>query len=183
MAEELCISVKADKTAIYVFDKTGKYQKKVNEGGYGDPNIRLSDVTRAEIRVFLPESEEPIVIDVYPSLPSDEGIGFEILAQELGLEEITSGIWKIEYWIFYNQGGEELSFCTSCYTFFDTLIACCIDDMKKQSDVSDPSSEANKKIAELETLFDNATWAAAHGDLETAQRIAKHISLQCKCCY
>ena len=182
MAVSLCFTANADKTAIYVVDRTGKFKKKQNEGGFGDPNLRLSDVTRAEMSVTLPDSAEPIIIDVYPSLPNDRGIGFEILAQDLGLEEIPSGVTRLEYSIFHNEGGEEIKTCVVCYAYFDSVIACCIDDLKKRTDGFDASSEANKKIAELETLFENANWSARHGNLEAAQRIAKLISLQCKCC-
>jgi len=178
MAELLQLSVEADKGAIHVFDKTGKYQKKCNEGGWGDPNLRVTDITKAEISVFPPETSEPIVIDVHPTFPNDSEIGFEILAQDLGLDEIKSGIWKIEY----RASNDEVSLAATCYALFDAVVECCIEKRKAGSDPYDASSDENKKTVELETLLDNARWAACEGRIDQAQKIITYIDLQCKCC-
>ena len=180
MAELLQLSVEADKGAIHVFDKTGKYQKKCNEGGWGDPNLRVTDITKAEISVFPPGASEPIsVVDVYPVFPNDSGIGFEILAQDLGLEKIISGIWKFEYRASNDDG---VSLAATCYALFDAVVECCIEKRKAGLDPYDASSDANKKTVELETLLDNARWAACEGLLDQAQKIITYIDLQCKCC-
>lgn len=182
MAEVLQLVVEADKGALYVFDKTGKYKKKVNEGGWGIPNFQVSDITKAELTVYPPESEEPIVIDVYPHLPNDEGVGFEILAQEFGLDQIKSGVWKSELRLYHSPGqpNEEV-LCVTSYDFFDDVIKCCIESKKKTVDETDPSSKESRHIVELETLLWNANNAACKGDIEKAQRLAKLIELQCKC--
>ncbi len=179
---ELRLKVEGDRGAIYVFDETGKFQNKINEGAWGEPNLRIEDITKAEVSVFLPESEEPIIIDVHPSLPNDQGIGFEILAKDLGLEEITSGVWKFELRVFHNPGqANEEVFVDVVYKFFDHVIACCIEERKHKFDALDVSSDDNKKTVELDTLLANARWAACASKLEAAQRIAKFIRLQCDC--
>ncbi|PHS05090.1 MAG: hypothetical protein COA88_12780 [Kordia sp.] len=183
MAEDLRFNIESDKTTIHIFDTTGKYKKNCNEDGWGTPNFRVTDISKAELEVFPPEADTPIIIDLYPSLPNDNGIGFEILAQDLGLDEITSGVWKFTYLTYHCPGEEgEQIISSTCYMLLDDVIECCIENRKTQADVSDVSSPASQKTVELETLLENARWAACKGDRDAAQKIAKYISLQCKCC-
>ena len=182
MAEKLQLKVEEVKGAIHVFDRTGKYQKKCNEGGWGHPNLKVSDISKAEITVFPPESSEPIVIDVYPSLPNEKGIGFEILAEELGLKEIVSGVWKFEYKVTHAPDQEgEIVICVYNYELLCGVISCCIDD-RKSSLACDPSSEDSKKTTLMSSLLSSAKFLMCKGDMDEAQKIIKHLTLQCKCC-
>jgi len=179
MAEIIKLSVEADKKAIYVYDGTSCYDKKCNPGGWGTPNLQRKDIEEATVEVFPPESEVGITFDVIAILNKD-GIGLEILAEELGLTEIPSGVWKFVYRLKSETNSFEQAFSISKY--FDEVIACCVSDMIVKFDSSNPISECSKKKIEMEMLLDNARWAACQGDLNTAQTIANHISLQCKCC-
>ena len=180
MAEKIKLSVEADKKAIFVYDATGSYDEKCNPGGYGTPNLEPTDIEEATVEVFPPESETGITIDVKVALPNKYGTGFEILAEDLGLPEIISGVWKFVYRLKSVTNNFEQSFSISKY--FDEVIACCVDKMIVNTCTSDLGSEENKKRLELEILLDNARWAACKGDLKGAQTIANHINAQCKCC-
>lgn len=183
MSEQIQFSAEEGKNEIYVFDQTGKYDKKCNPGGWGAPNLGLEDISKVELKVWIPESDEPIIVDVSEAFPNDSGIGFEILPEDLGLESIPSGIWKFEYSAYYHSGeDDEEVFSTTCYFFFDEAISCCVEKLGKSVDVSDTTSKKAKKFSELSTLLKNAKWAACCGDRVTAQSIAKYISLQCDCC-
>lgn len=179
MAEKIKLSVEADKKAIYVYPATGCYDKECNPGGWGNPNLDVKDIEEATVEVFPPESDQGIVIDVSVALPNTDGTGFEILAEDLGLSEITSGVWKFVYRLSSDTNNFDQQFSISKY--FDDVIACCIDSMMVDA-CSNLSSEENKKRIEMEMLLDNARWAACKGDLKGAQTIANHINLQCKCC-
>jgi len=179
MAEKIKLSVEADKKAIYVYPATGCYDKDCNPGGWGSPNLEPTDIEEATVEVFPPESETGIIIDVRVALPNKDGLGFEILAEELGLTEITSGVWKFVYRL--NSETNDFSQAFSISRYFDDVIACCVDS-KMVNACSDLLSEENKKRLEMELLLDNARWAACKGDLKGAQTIANHINLQCKCC-
>lgn len=180
MAEEIKLSVEADKKAIFVYDATGTYDKECNSGGWGCPNLEAADIEEATIEVFPPESEIGILIDVRFALPNKNGVGLEILAEELGLSEITSGVWKFVYRVKSVSNEFEQAFSISKY--FDDVIACCIDKGIVNTNLLEITSDHNKKRIEMEMLLDNARWAACHGDMVGAQTIANHISLQCKCC-
>jgi hypothetical protein len=183
MPEQLQLDIKADQDFIYVFDATGEFKKKQNECGWGSPNLRVTDITKAEITVFIPCVTEPVVIDVYPSLPNDSCIGFEIAPADLGLQNIPSGVWKFEYRAFLRPGTEtEEVFVVTCYQFFTAAIRCCIDSRKPDFDIVNIDSEANKKTIELEAVLEIAEWAACKGDLDSAQEMAKYLTLQCECC-
>jgi len=180
MAEVIKLSVEADKKAIFVYDATGAYDEECNSGGWGTPNLEPSDIEEATVEVFPPESETGIIINVIDALPNKDGIGFEILAEDLGLSEITSGVWKFVYRVKTVANEFEQQFSVTKY--FDDVIACCIDSKKKSVSYSNTISEEVKKLVELETLFDNARWAACNGDMYAAQTIANYILTQCKCC-
>jgi len=182
MAVKVKTNAEADKQFIYFYDETGKYNASCNDGGYGSPNIEVSDIDAATVEVFPPEATESegILIDVYNSLPNDQKIGFEISADDLGLQEIKSGVWKFVYRV--SSTSQNFSEEVSLYKYFDEVIACCVDSMMLDVSGGDFTSEANKKRIEMVILLDSARWAACKGDLNTAQMIANHISLQCKCC-
>ena len=180
MAEIIKLSVEADSKAIFVYDATGEHDADCNSGGWGNPNLEPEDIQEATVEVFPPESATGIIIDVRCALPNKNGVGFEILAEDLGLAEITSGVWNFVYRVKSVTNEFEQQFSVAKY--FDNVIACCIDTKKKSVSYSDLLSDEVKKLVELETLLDNARWAACKGDLYGAQTIANYISNQCKCC-
>lgn len=180
MAEIIKLSVEADKEAIFVYDATGSFNKSCNPGGWGTPNLEATDIEEATVEVFPPESEIGIIIDVLAALPNKDGIGFEILAEELNFTEIPSGVWRFVYRVSRANPVFEQIFSITKY--FDEVIACCVDKLLVETDVIDLISDNNKKRIEMEMLLDNARWAACKGDFKAAQTIANHLNNQCKCC-
>jgi len=180
MAEVIKLKVESDKQAIFVYGATGSYNANCNTGGWGFPNIEVSEIDTATVEVFMPESTTGVVIDVFPALPNEDGTGFEILAEDLGLTEITSGVWKFIYRVGSTSQNFEQQFSISKY--FDEVIACCVDKMIVNADFNNIMSGSNKTKIEMEILLLSARWAACQGDLATAQTIANHINLHCKCC-
>lgn len=180
MAEEIKLSVEADKLAIYVYDATGSFDKDCNPGGWGAPNLEPSDIEEATVEIFPPESDIGITVDVSAALPNKDGFGFEILAEDLGLSEISDGIWKFIYKTTSVSNSFEETFCVNKY--FDEISACCVDGMINSFDISNLLSEGNKKIVEMEMLFDNARRLACKGNIKGAQTVTNHVNIQCKCC-
>jgi len=92
------------------------------------PESRVIRHKQSRAISFPPESSEPIVIDVYPYIPNITGLGVEILAEELGLEEITSGVWKFELSVWSSPGLEgEIHISETCYILLDGVVSCCIE--------------------------------------------------------
>lgn len=180
MAEEIKLSVEADKDAIYVYDATGEFDKKCNPGGWGTPNLEPSDIEEATVEVIPPGSETGIIIDVKVALPNKDGTGLEILASELGLPDIPSGVWRFVYRLKSVVNEFDQQFSISKY--FDEINACCVDGLITKFDTSNLLSEENKKIIEQEILFDSARWLACKGNTKAAQTVSTHINLQCNCC-
>jgi len=180
MAEKIKLSVEADKDAIYVYDATGSFDKKCNPGGWGTPNLEPSDIEETTVEVIPPGAESGTIIDVSAALPNKDGLGFEILASELGLPNIPSGVWRFIYRVKSVVNLFEQQFSISKY--FDEAIACCVDDSIGKFDTSNLLSDKNKSITEKEMLLDNARWLACIGNMTAAQTISNHITLQCNCC-
>lgn len=180
MAEEIKLSVEADKQAIYVYDATGEFDKKCNPGGWGTPNLSPSDIEESTVEVIPPGLEVGAVIDVSAALPNKNGLGLEILAEELGFTSIPSGVWRFVYRLKSVANDFEQQFSITKY--FDEAIACCVDSSITKFDTCDLLSDKNKSITEKEMLLDNARWLACIGNMSAAQTLATHLNLQCKCC-
>ena len=181
MAEKIKLSVEADKNAIYVYDETGSYDKSCNSGGWGSPNLEVSDIeTTVSVEVIVPNSETAIIIDASAALPNSDGIGLEITASELGLDKIIDGFYHLTYRVKSECNEFEASFSVS--KFFDANNACCIDKMIRKFNLSDISSDCNRKATEMEILLGDARTLACLGDISGAEKLTKHIALQCACC-
>lgn len=180
MAEEIKLGVEADKNAIYLYDETGVYDVDCNSGGWGSPNLEPSDIEEATVEVFIPKSDSGIIIDVSDALPNATGLGLEVLAQELGLEFIPSGVWRFVYRL--KSTTESFEQAVSISKYFDENTACCVDSMLGKFDTLNPVSENNKSIVETEILFDSARWLACKGKTSGAQKVITHVDNKCKCC-
>jgi hypothetical protein len=180
MAEAILkLKVDAGKDELYVYDNTGKYSTQ-NQGGWGNPNTLISDVVSAEIRVYLPKSESYTSIDVYPSLPSDVGLGFEIDASDLGLSSLDPGIYKLQYIVTTNTS---VVIESNVFKFFHYLpIECCISSKKLVLQPTDATSDMVNSVLEMELLLENAIWSACAGDDVTAEEISDSLWLKCSCC-
>jgi len=174
----LKLNVEAGKDFFHVYDRTGKYGKK-NKCGWGSPNKELSEVKEAKVKVYLPGADTSIDVDVYPYLPNDKCVGYEILPQDLGLDIFDPGVYKFELELLLHNG---LTMCDTCYTFFYQPLECCISKKKMGTDLNDASSDKALKVLELETLLNNARWCACAGKMDCAQDISDYIWTNCGCC-
>ncbi len=171
-------NVEAGKDFFYVYDNTGSYGKK-NKTGWGSPNDKISDVTSAKVRIYLPGEETYTEVDVLPNLPNTDCVGLEILPEDIGIEEFPPGVFKFEYVITLFNG---LTLSQTCYIFFYQPLECCITKRKMQTNLNDASSDKAKNVLELEALLDNAKWCACSGKMDCAQEISDFIWTNCGCC-
>lgn len=182
MAEVFKIEVEGDISAFYVFDVTGKFNAANNLTGWGLPNKQLSDVLTAEFQAWAPRQDPsvdlPLTFDVHPYLPNDENKGREVLAVDLGLVDIESGVWNFK--VVLTTASETIEAEYQCY--FDDKILCCIAKGKVKIEPCTLDSKCTQKTMELEVLADNAKWNFCNGDIDTANDLAKYIQLQCECC-
>ena len=179
MAEtKLVLKVDATKDEIFVFDKTGVYSSQ-NTGGWGLPNNVISDVSTAVVRVYLPKSSTYISVNVASVLPNTTGVGFQIVPSDLSLSSFPPGIYKLQYYITMNDG---TILSQIVYYFHYQSLECCISKKKKKTSLDDATSQLSLEVLELETLLENAIWAACSGDRNSAEEIADYIWTKCNCC-
>ena len=181
MSNKVSISAEADKESIFVYENTGKYSEK-NKCGWGSPNLKISDITRAEF-IITPPGKPAVTINVHPTFPNDQGYGYEIIAADLGLQKIISGIWPIEYKAYYEPtDGDHEIFQAKCYFLFDEVVACCVlaaEDKLNRTDLEDPK---NQKILDARRWLEQARRDANNGQFANADKLMKHLSRQCDCC-
>lgn len=182
MAEVFKIKVEGDISAFYVFDETGKFNASNNLTGWGLPNKQTSDVLTAEFQAWAPtldpSVDSPLTFNVYPYIPNDEKKGREVLASDLGIVDIESGVWNFKVILTTATGTIEADY--QCY--YDAKILCCISKKKVKIEPCTLDSKETKKTMELEVLAENAAWSYCNGDVDTANDLAKYIQLQCDCC-
>lgn len=181
MSNQVSISADSDKESIFVYDETGKYSVN-NKCGWGAPNLKVSDISNAEI-LITPPGKSTITINVYPIFPNDLKTGYEILASDLGMSKIISGIWGIEYKTYYTptEGDAEI-FQAKCYFLFDEDVSCCIQSSIAKMDTSNLDNPANVKILDAQRWLMTARESAKNGQMNNAEKIIRHLSLQCDCC-
>lgn len=183
MAEVFKIEVEADASAFYVFDITGKFSASSNLTGWGLPNRQISDILTAVFSAWAPTQDPnvdiPITFDVFPYIPNDQGQGREVTAIDLGIADIESGVWNFEVELT-TLLGETIKATFQCY--YDSKIRCCIAKEKIKIEPCTLNDKCTQKTMELEVLADNAAWAFCCGDIDTANKTAKYVQLQCDCC-
>jgi hypothetical protein len=171
-------NVEAGKDFFHVYDNTGSYGKK-NKTGWGSPNDKISDVSGAEVRIYLPGENTYTGVDVFPNLPNTDCVGLEIIPNDIGMGTFPPGVYRFEYVISLTNG---LTLAESCYLFFDEPLKCCISKKRMATDLNDASSPEAKNVIELEALLRNAQWCACSGKMDCAQDISDYIWTNCGCC-
>lgn len=177
----LKFNVEAGKDFFHVYDNTGSYGKK-NKTGWGVPNDKISEVTAAKVRIYLPKNKDTDTyseVDVFPYIPNTDCVGFEIIPADIDLTEYPPGVYKFELIISLYNG---LTLAQSCYIFFDQPLKCCIEKKKGATSLTDASSDESIKVLELEALLANANWCACSGNMDCAQNISDYIWTNCGCC-
>lgn len=177
MAVELKISVEENCDSLYLYDRTGKYKENCNETGWCYPNEDPSKATSAEFHIYPPGETTPIVIDVYPSLPTAKGYGYEVLPADLGMEKFESGIWRFDYHVRVNGVLKS----ASCSKLLVNDVRCCLGSNKLEVSVDNFESEEVVKSNNLFNLFVSAQKNACLGKVDEAQKIIDYLYKACKC--
>lgn len=181
MALELCLRVESDKDSIFVFDQTGVFDAIDNLTGWGTPNTEIADIDRATVAVTVPDNDTPFVIDVYPTLPNVTDIGFEILPDDLGLTELTSGIYKFEFCVFDDDVQSDPIACVTNCELLTGVARCCVDKLMTAVDIDNLTHENTEKALDLQLLLIAAEKNACCGNVDKADRIIRYINAQCLC--
>lgn len=176
----LKFSVEAGKDFFHLYDQTGKKGKK-NKTGWGlDPNTSLSEVASAKVNIYPPKSETIVsTIDVFPYLPNEDCIGYEVVPADLSLGEFEPGIWKFGFEVTLHNGA---TLAEDCWIFYWWPLKCCIEKKKSKTSLLDASSDLALKVLELETLLEKAKDCACKGNKKCAQEISDYIWTKCGCC-
>lgn len=177
MSVELNISVEENCDSIYFYDRTGKYDPKCNKTGWCAPNQEISEATEAEVHIYLPKAEEPIILDFFPDFPNMENEGYEILPEDLGLEKFPSGIWRFDYFVRVSSG----LLTASCQKLFTKDLECCINKKTVEVTPDNFDSKEVKESNEINLLFESAILNSCEGEVAKAQKIVDFLSIKCKC--
>ena len=176
MAVELRISVQENCDSLYVFDETGKYDKTCNKGGWCSPNTNIDDVVSAELHFYLPGTDTPIVLNVFPDLPNFDGSGYEVLPSDLGLDKFISGIWRIDFRV----NTTELIY-TSCHHMFTNDLSCCLEKNRVKPTPDNFDSKEVIKSNSTFALFEAAKENACLGKISETDKIVKSLYNKCNC--
>lgn len=151
MALELSIKFTRsnDQLSLVATDLTGVYDVTTNPGGYGSPNPAVGDFVSFDITVTLPDPTTllpggtPVVINAFPSLPSNSNGTFTITNVDLGLEsgtKLIDGVYQFD--IIASTVGDEYEYSTKAV--YSDIVACCIRTMTAEASTCGCSSDSDK---------------------------------------
>lgn len=106
------ISITSDCEKIIVSDITRSYDANTNPGGWGAPNPVRASVTSITLQVFkpgttdsgTPSSTHDLLTDA-PPVDVNGDYNYELLAADLNVATITSGVWRFR--VVIDDGGTE----------------------------------------------------------------------------
>ena len=182
------ISAIEESDKVVVYDCTGKYSAD-NRGGWGKPNVELSMVQSAQIEVYPPNVSTPIIVPVFPDLPTDEtDLGYELPIDLFSMKTVESGVWKF---VLRVKGVDSKSVPFEHFgdvrEIFTKSAECCVDKLMRKTISSCGNvfmkDEERKSVSELRNILDIALYSKDKcGNYDAAQRLLKFINLQCECC-
>lgn len=181
------ISAIEEKDRIVLYECTGKYSGD-NKGGWGKPNVELTHVQFAQLEVYPPNVTVPIIVPVFPNLPTDDtDLGYELPIDLFSMKKVESGVWKFVLKVKgvdskavpFEKSGEVKE-------VFTKSAECCVDIMRRKTlnaYVNASTKDEKREAArELSVILDDALFAKCCGNYDVAQRLLKFINLQCECC-
>lgn len=181
MSTKLKIRVEENKDSIYLFDMTGKHAKPCNEGGWGNLNQNISLATSAEFQIYPPNVTTPIIINVFPDFPTMDSLGYEVLPADLGMNKLTSGIWRFDFFVRTFSSAGETHYSASCQKLFTKDVKCCLDKSAIKATIENFESKEVVKSNNLHGLFVSAEDNACLGLTKEAQKIIDYLYTKCKC--
>ena len=127
----LRFNIEYGKDSLVVYDTACIYDSCSNETGYGAPNFAASAATSATLTITIPGVVTPVIVNVYPTLPNETGVGFEITYASLGILDAPVGEWDFEYTVTFP--GSKLT--KSCMFLNTCAVDCCLAERIKKIDV------------------------------------------------
>lgn len=172
------INVEFGLDTLVIYDTTCKYDSCSNTGGFGSPNEEVADATDALVEITIPDVVTPVVIDVYPYLPNNTGLGFEVDLDDLGVTEIVPGEWHFKYKVSFDGGAtfkeKECWFLNTC------PIDRCLAQRVLKTDTCE-SSDYDNLTFKLRNLLQGAKEIHCTGDYSKAHKIAVYVYKTCNC--
>lgn len=184
MANEIKIDVSSDCQSAIIYDQSGAFSECCNDTGWGEPNLKITDISESYLLIKGPTMSSAKKIDTTGIFPSDNGLGFEVLAEDLGLQKLESGVYTVELVCLYQPNDPDLSetFQTKCYFLFSECLKCCIENKMAKVDITDVDSKETQMAIKMRDLYINMVWAAKHGKYKDADKIAEYLRNLCDCC-
>jgi len=178
-----CAETTGDCLAIKVFDQTGDSPE-----GYGGANPEISEVTAATVSVLLPGASTPIVIDVYPTLPSADDDDFVLInASELGLTILPDGLYEFIYTISGIQDTIPFTIEFAFTEYFFCNVKCCVKKAganasfpsgNKDCDCNNPKA-LEDRFLEMQTILDMIQYSAGCGQSNNADNLLVRLQKMC----
>lgn len=171
------INAQFGKSSLVVYDTTCSYDSCENETGYGVPNEKVSDAISATVEITVPGIATPVVVDVFPYLPNDTGVGYEIFYDDLNISSIPPGEWKIKYTVGFPNS---ISYIKECWFLNTCPIDCCLAERVKAIDIK-CGGEYDAETFRLISLLEGAKCNHSKCDYEKAHKMALYIYNTCNC--
>ncbi len=186
-------SVSTNGTTLTVTDRTGQISS-LNEGGWdpaGTDNPIVTDATVAEIRIAKRNTDgtygTETTVNVYDTLPSDEGGDIEISAEDAGQgDAFTDGVYRITYVV---QGiwtsNSALPFLATKTVFVPITPNICTCWQRAAADAAGclcNCGDVNKKLSNITFYMRLLDYAYERGDVVSMVKFIDILTKICAAC-
>ena len=184
-----------DGTFFRFFDTTGVFNTSYNPGGFGSPNVQISDIDWAEvaIRRIGDTTNTVYTINVFPDMPSsDTDFFITILNTQIGLTS-SQKIISAQYEITYSIGHFD-SICTKILDATTThvvaiipVLKCCIKKVRQGLPVPSKGEKCcceNKDVTGLcnaQQIMDSICELVKCEQFERATEMINYMNIWCAC--
>lgn len=180
------ISAIEEKNSFIIYDCTKNY-KFDNLTGWGTINPEIKSITSAIIYVWTPSvavGVNPFAIDVTGDFPNEEGLGMEILPNQVGQvnNRLESGQYKIKLEVFgVDKKGVKYKKDALIVKIFIKDVTCCVDKLQKFVNKDTHKDKKQQAIIELNEMLESANYAVDCELNTQAVELIELLKSQCVC--
>lgn len=177
------IKVEEHSDGFLFFDKTGPYSSSNNTDGYGGPNPKVTDYTKAIAKAKSPSGNE-YAINISGDFPRIDKETAFLIRPEFIDGKMEPGVWT--FWMELYDADDKIHKSGTYKVLAMHVVKCCVDKLQNKIDFRlIKGNEYQKKIALLSIALTAAKKAETCQRWTDAQNIIETVykNCLCDCCF
>lgn len=171
---------------IKVYDATGVYNNPDNLGGWGSPNISVSNAIASTLSVAYPGSVVPVELDIFADLPNSipniTDAYYHLLPTPLSLPSLPDGRYDFISHVTVVESAVEYNLYANTTVYLLCGVRCCVNKLLAAIAVDRDCCGHEKKVMramEAKTLLDAIEANVDAGDFDNADKLLSQLQKMC----